>query len=291
MAILLEADSRVIIQGITGNQGAYHARLIKEYGTRIVAGVTPGRGGEEVHGIPVFDTVKEAREIAGHLDASMILVPPRAVKDAAVEAIENDIPIIVIITEHVPVHDTMYLRALARQRGVRLVGPNTIGIISPGKSKLGIMASFLYPPGHIGMMSRSGTLSHETASNLMYRGRGLSTVVGIGGDPVVGTDFVDLLPLFAADPETEAVIMIGEIGGNKEERAAEYLHSSSYPKPVFAYIAGQTAPPGKQMGHAGAIIEGQTGRADTKAAVLAAAGVRVANSLEELADMVSSLCK
>ncbi|WP_338824105.1 Succinate--CoA ligase [ADP-forming] subunit alpha [Moorella humiferrea] len=291
MAILLDADSRVLIQGITGSQGAYHARLIKEYGTQIVAGVTPGRGGEEVHGIPVYDTVKEAREYAGKIDASMILVPPRAVKDAAVEAIENDVPIIIIITEHVPVHDTMYLRALARQRGVWLVGPNTIGIISPGKCKLGIMASFLYPPGRIGMMSRSGTLSHETASNLMYRGLGLSTVVGIGGDPVVGTDFVDLLPLFAADPETEAVIMIGEIGGNKEERAAEYLQRNSFPKPVFAFIAGQTAPPGKQMGHAGAIIEGESGRADTKASALAAAGARVAGSLEELVEMVASVFK
>lgn len=291
MAILLAADSKVIIQGITGSQGAYHARLIKEYGTRIVAGVTPGRGGEEVDGIPVFDTVKEAQEAAGTVDASMILVPPFAVKDAAVEALENGISLVVIITEHVPIHDTMYLRALARQRGARLIGPNTIGIISPGKSKLGIMASFLYPPGNIGLISRSGTLSHETASNLKYRGLGLSTVVGIGGDAIVGTDYVDLLPLYAADPETKALVMIGEIGGNKEERAAAYLRNTTYHKPVFAYIAGRTAPPGKQMGHAGAIIEGETGRADSKAAALADAGVKVADSLEELTDMVSKICK
>lgn len=289
MAILLASNSKVIIQGITGSQGAYHARLIKEYGTRIVAGVTPGRGGEQVEGIPVFDTVKEAREAVGVIDASMILVPPFAVKDAAVEALENGISLVAVITEHVPIHDTMYLRALARRLGARLIGPNTIGVISPGKSKLGIMASFLYPPGHIGLISRSGTLSHETASNLKYRGLGLSTVVGIGGDAIVGTDYVDLLPLYAADPETKAVVMIGEIGGNKEERAAAYLQKNAYPKPLFAYIAGRTAPPGKQMGHAGAIIEGESGRTDSKAAALTAAGVRVAGSLEELADMVAGI--
>lgn len=286
MAILLRAESKVIIQNITGKQGAYHAPLIKEYGTKIVGGVTPGRGGETIHGLPVYDSIKEAQEAHGQIDASMILVPPFAVKDAAIEALENGIPLVIIITEHVPVHDTMYLKALARRRGARLIGPNTIGVISPGQSKLGIMASVLYPPGSVGVISRSGTLSHETASNLKYRGLGLSTVVGIGGDPVSGTEFADLLPLFAKDEATKAVVLIGEIGGTKEERAAEYLKNNDYPKPVFAYIAGRTAPPGKQMGHAGAIIEGHSGRVDGKAAALSSAGVKVAQSLEDLAEMI-----
>lgn len=240
MAILADSDTRVIIQGITGRQGSLHAQYMLEYGVNLVGGVSPGKGGSQVHGVPVYDTVQEARA-AGPVDATMILVPPLGVRDCAVEAIENKIGTTVVITEHVPVHDSMYIRQLALEHGVRLVGPNTIGVISPGKTKVGIMPGFLYSEGPVGIVSRSGTLTHEMASTLTLSGIGQSSCVGIGGDPVPGMGFVDVLKLFEKDDETKVVIMIGEIGGTGEEAAAQYVLSNGYSKPIIAFIAGQTA--------------------------------------------------
>lgn len=287
MAILVNEDTRVIIQGITGKQGSYHAARMLEYNVKLVGGVVPGRGGRQVEGVPVFDTVAEACA-ATRVDASLVLVPPPFVLEAAAEAIDCGIPLVVVITEHVPVQDSMRLVALARQRGVRVVGPNTIGVISPGKSKVGIMPGYIYSPGPVGIVSRSGTLTHEVASNLTFRGIGQSTCVGIGGDPIVGTTFVEVLELFRDDPETEAVVLIGEIGGGAEEEAAEYLRAG-YPKPVVAFIAGQTAPPEKRMGHAGAIVQGSTDTAAAKMQRLREAGVRVASTLDGVLDEVKAV--
>jgi len=281
MAILVHRDTQMIIQGITGRQGSFHTARSLEYGAKVVGGTAPGRGGAKVEGVPVFDTVAEAKAHA-RVDASLILVPPAGVLDAAVEAIENHIPLVVIVTEHVPVLDAMQIVALARQHGVRVIGPNTIGVITPGESKVGIMPGFIYSPGRIGIVSRSGTLTHEVASNLTYRGIGQSTCVGIGGDPIIGAPFTDILQLFAEDPGTDAVVMIGEVGGAAEEQAAEYLKSVKYPKPVCAFIAGATAPPGKRMGHAGAIVERGVGTAASKVKALTEAGVTVARTLDDI---------
>ncbi|MHB8157695.1 MAG: succinate--CoA ligase subunit alpha [Desulfocucumaceae bacterium] len=289
MAILINSGTRILIQGITGSQGSYHARLMLEGGSRVVAGVTPGHSGEKVHGIPVYDTVRDAVREQG-AEASMILVPPFAVYDAALEAIENGLSLVVIITEHVPIHDAVKIKHLADSRKCMVIGPNTIGVISPGLCKIGILPEFLYKPGSVGLVSRSGTLSHEVASNLMEKGVGFSTCVGIGGDPVRGADFVDILRLFAGDPQTEAVIMIGEIGGIAEEKAAEYL-KEGYPKPVYAFIAGRTAPPGRRMGHAGAIVEGNQGTVESKEKLLRDAGVRVLPGLDDLVDVVAHMVK
>ena len=281
-------DTRVIIQGITGSQGSYHAKIMCDDGVKVAAGVTTGKGGQIVHGIPVYDTVKEA--MTHHkVDMSLIMVPPSNLLQAAIEAIENHVETLVIITEHVPVHDTMKIKALADRHGVRLVGPNSPGLITPGRSKVGIMPAFLYGEGgNLAIVSRSGTLSHETASNLTFRGLGISSVLGVGGDPIVGLNFVDALKSYLKDSHTEAVILLGEIGGRLEEEAAQYLKSNAYPKPVFAFIAGRHAPKGKKMGHAGAIIEGGTGSAAVKIAQLAEAGVTVAESLEALVSEVEA---
>lgn len=286
MSILINAESRVIIQGITGRQGRLHVPYHLEYGTRLVGGVTPGKGGQTVEGLPVFDTVAAAREALGRIDVSLILTPPYTVLDGALEAIDNGIKVVVIITEHMPVHDTMKIREAAAAAGVQVVGPNTIGLISPGKSKAGVMPGFLYREGRVGIVSRSGTLTHEAASNLSLRGIGQSTCVGIGGDPVPGSSFENILELFRADPETDAVVMIGEIGGGAEERAAAWLKSTDYGKPVFAFIAGSTAPAEKRMGHAGAIIAGNAGTAASKRAALEDAGVIVIDTLEQMLDRV-----
>jgi succinyl-CoA synthetase alpha subunit len=258
-----------------------------EYGMKVVAGVTPGRGGEQVHGVPVFDTVQEALD-QHPVDATMILVPPPFVLEAASEAIENGIGLVVIITEHVPVLDSIQIQALAKARGSRVIGPNTIGVISPGQGKVGIMPGYIYKEGNIGIISRSGTLTHEVASNLTFRGIGQSTCIGIGGDPVIGTTFVDALELFRNDDQTQAVIMIGEIGGSGEEIAAEHLKEFGYPKPVYAFIAGATAPPEKRMGHAGAIVERGTGTAESKIRLLSEAGVIVAKTLDQLIELARS---
>ncbi len=281
MAILIDATTRVLIQGITGKQGAYHAFRSLEDGVRVVAGVTPGKGGQVVEGVRVYDTIAQA---AGHtpVDASMIIVPPVAVLDAAIEAIDIQIPLIVIITEFVPFHDSLKIQAYARKKGVRIVGANTIGVISPGRSKVGIMPAPLYREGHVGIISRSGTLTHEVASNLSYRGVGQSTCVCIGGDAVKGLDFIDVLKLFRDDDQTRSVVMIGEIGGAGEENAARYLAQTRFPKPVVAFIAGANAPAEKRMGHAGAIVADGFGTAESKYSVLSAAGVSLARRLEEI---------
>jgi succinyl-CoA synthetase alpha subunit len=281
-------DTRVIIQGITGSQGSYHAKIMREDGVKVVAGVTPGKGGQRVHGIPVYDTLKEAMTYH-RVDVSMIMVPPSNLLQAGIEAVENLVQTLVIITEHVPVHDTMKIKALADRQGLRLVGPNSPGLITPGRCKVGIMPAFLYGEGGtLAIVSRSGTLCHETASNLTFRGLGISSVIGVGGDPIVGLNFVDALKSYLEDVQTEAVILLGEIGGMLEQEAAHYLKLNAYPKPVFAFIAGRHAPRGKKMGHAGAIIQGETGSAAAKIAQLVDAGVRVAESLEALVSEVET---
>jgi succinyl-CoA synthetase alpha subunit len=283
MAILVDRGTRVLVQGATGKQGQYHTLKLLEYGVKVVAGVTPGREGERVHGVPVYGSVAAALA-AGPADASLILVPPFGVLAAAADAIENRVPLVVVITEFVPLHDSLKIRALARRRGVRVVGPNTIGLISPGQSKVGIMPGFIYGEGDVGILSRSGTLTHEIASNLTYRGIGQSTCVCIGGDMVKGTDFVELLELFRTDPGTRMVVLIGEIGGAGEELAARHLRENPFPKPVLAFIAGATAPPEKRMGHAGAMISAGFGTAESKARALKEAGVTVVESLDELVE-------
>lgn len=281
MAILVNSSTRIIIQGITGQMAQLHTRFMLEYNAKVVGGVTPGKGGQLVHDVPVFNTVSEAISNVGPVDATMILVPPYGVKDSAVEAIEAGIKLVVIITEFVPVHDTMKIRAAAKAHNARVIGPNTIGLISPGLTKVGIMPSMLYSQGHVGIISRSGTLTHEVASTLTINGIGQSTCVGIGGDMIPGSSFQDILALFADDPDTHVVMMVGEIGGSSEERTADYLKSTHYPKPVVAFIAGVTSPPGKQMGHAGAIISGNEGTAESKTNALRSANVQVMRTIDE----------
>jgi len=291
MSILLDEKSRVIIQGITGKQARLHVPYHLEYGTNLIGGVTPGKAGEKVNGLPVFDTVRQAQDELGQIDISMILAPPYSVLDGALEAIDSGIKVLVIITEHMPVHDTMKIREAAREAGCCVIGPNTIGIISPGKSKLGVMPGFLYSQGPVGIVSRSGTLTHESSSCLTIRGMGQTTCVGIGGDPVPGSPFEDILERFRHDDETKAVLMVGEIGGAAEERAAEYLKRVGYNKPLVSFIAGVTSPPGKKMGHAGAIISGSAGTPESKYAALNEAGAKVAATLEEAYDMLEDILK
>ncbi|RLE55383.1 MAG: succinate--CoA ligase subunit alpha, partial [Candidatus Methanomethylicota archaeon] len=253
MGIIVDENTRVIVQGITGRQGRFHTELMLKYGTKIVAGVTPGKGGQSVHGVPVYDTITEAME-KSPADTSIVFVPAPFALDAVSEAILAGVKNVVVITEHVPVHDAIKMIALAKLKGARIIGPNTPGIITPGKCKVGIMPGSVFTPGNIGIVSRSGTLTYEIALNLTNAGLGQSTCIGIGGDPVVGLSFLDILELFREDEQTKAVVIIGEIGGDAEERAAEYIERTNYPKPVVAFIAGRSAPPGKRMGHAGAII-------------------------------------
>ncbi|MBW1697713.1 MAG: succinate--CoA ligase subunit alpha [Deltaproteobacteria bacterium] len=287
MAILVDSDTQVLIQGATGRQGAYHTLRMQQYNVKVVAGVTPGKGGQKVHGVPVFDTIAQAKRRL-RIDASMILVPPAGTLSAALEAIENRIPLVVIITEFVPIHDTLVIRRMSQKAKVRVIGPNTIGVISPGQSQIGIMPGFIYSKGNIGIISRSGTLTHEIASNLTYKGLGQSTCVGIGGDPVRGSDFIDILELFRNDDQTERIVLIGEIGGAGEEAAAEYLRETQYPKKIIAYIAGATAPHEKKMGHAGAIISGGLGTVESKLSSLKAAGALIAHSLDEILELAKT---
>lgn len=286
MAILIDKDTQIIVQGITGYQGSLHTALSLEYGTKIVGGVVPGKGGEKVHGVPVFDSVSQILK-SERVDGTLILVPPSVVKEAAIEAIENKIPLIVIITEHVPFHDTLQICQQAQTFGVRVIGPNTIGVISPGKCKVGVMPGFLYQEGPVGIVSRSGTLTHEVASNLTTLGIGQSTCVGIGGDALIGTNFIEILKLFRHDPQTKAIVLIGEIGGQMEEEAAVYFRESNFPKPIFAFIAGQAAPPGKRMGHAGAILEKNSRNARQKMEFLAQQGIKVVPRVEDLNNLIA----
>ena len=275
MSILVDTDTRLLVQGITGREGSFHTEQMVEYGTNVVAGVTPGGKGKAVAGVPVFDTVADAVE-ATQANASIIYVPARFAPDAVYEAVDAGIPFVVCITEGIPVADMVPVYAYVRQRGAHLLGPNCPGLITPEQAKVGIMPGFIHAPGPVGLVSRSGTLTYEVVDALTRAGLGQSTAVGIGGDPVIGTSFVDVLELFQADPATEAIVMIGEIGGSDEEVAAEFIRNR-VDKPVVGFIAGRTAPPGKRMGHAGAIISGGTGTAAEKVAALEAAGVRVAD--------------
>jgi len=286
MSILINKKSRVLVQGITGHEGSFHTQQMFQYGTNIVAGVTPGKGGEWVLDgkIPVFDSVKIAVEATG-ADVSVIFVPARFAPDAIFEAADAGIPLIFCITEGIPIQDMMRVRRYLDQKGVRLVGPNCPGALTPGECKVGIIPGDIALPGNIGVVSRSGTLTYEVLYALKLKGLGVSTCVGIGGDPINGTNFIDVLSLFEADPYTEVVVLIGEIGGNDEEQAAEYI-SRHMTKPVVAFVAGRTAPPGKRMGHAGAIIEGSAGTAEHKIKALEAAGVRIAQHPEEIADLI-----
>ncbi|EKP95851.1 succinate--CoA ligase subunit alpha [Thermaerobacter subterraneus] len=283
MAILIDERTRVVVQGITGHQGSFHTGQMIEYGTRVVAGVSPGKEGQEVKGVPVYDTVEAAVEKHG-ATASVIFVPAPFTKDAVLEALEAGIKLVVVITEHVPLHDAMEIMARARLKGATIIGPNTFGVISPGKSKIGIMPNQIYTPGRVGIVARSGTLSYEIAASLSQAGFGQSTVVGMGGDRVVGLSFIDVLKMFEQDRETEAVVLVGEIGGTAEEEAAEYIKGMS--KPVVAYLAGKHAPPGKRMGHAGAIIERGRGTYQSKVEALEAAGAWVAALPWQVADLV-----
>lgn len=280
MSILIDEKTNVLVQGITGRDGSFHARQMVQDGTRIVAGVTPGKGGQTLDEIPVYNTVADVR--GDHpVDATVIFVPARFAAAAVREAADADIPLIITITEGVPVLEMLEAYHYVRSRGLRMIGPNCPGLISPGKCKIGIMPYQIHKPGNIGVISRSGTLTYEVVYNLTNAGMGQSTCIGIGGDPVIGTSFIDALELFEADPGTSGVVMIGEIGGDDEEKAAEFV-KTRMSKPVVGFISGRTAPPGKRMGHAGAIISGGTGTPEAKVKALEAAGVPVARKPDEI---------
>jgi succinyl-CoA synthetase alpha subunit len=286
LGILVSKRTKAIVQGITGTQGIFHTRLMLDYGPQIVAGVTPGKGGTQVYRVPVYDTVEEA--VKEHeANASIIFVPASSAADAAFEAMESGLKTIVIITEHIPVKDTIYVMAYAKQHDVVVVGPNTPGVITTGECKLGVMPAHVFRPGIVGIASRSGTLTYEIAAGLSTRGLGQSTCVGLGGDSVVGLSFVEILEMFERDEQTEAVALIGEIGGNLEELVADFISTKGYTKPIVAFIAGRTAPPGKRMGHAGAIIMGRTGTAESKIEAFEAAGVNVAEKPSEVARLLA----
>jgi len=286
MGIFMNRATKAIVQGITGTQGSFHTKLMLEYGTKIVAGVTPGKGGTEVHGVPVYDTVEKALGEQSEAKASIIFVPAPFAADAAFEALEADLHIIVIITEHIPVRDAIQIMHRARQRGAIVIGPNTPGILTTNECKLGIMPAHVFTSGVVGLASRSGTLTYEIAAGLTMHGLGQSTCVGLGGNSIVGLSFVDALKEFERDKHTKAVVLIGEIGGNFEELAAEYIATEGYSKPVIAFVAGRTAPAGKRMGHAGAIIMGKTGTAASKIDAFQKAGVKIAEKPSDVAKLL-----
>jgi succinyl-CoA synthetase alpha subunit len=281
MAIIVDADTRLVVQGITGHEGSFHATRNKSYGTNVVAGVTPGKGGQQVAEIPVFDSVREAMAEASP-NAAMVFVPAPFAADAIYEAVDAGMATIICITEGIPAHDMLRVYNYIRPRGVTLIGPNCPGVLSPGKANVGIIPGEIFREGTVGLVSRSGTLTYQIGHELAQLGIGQSTIVGIGGDPVVGSSFVDVLAKFEADPDTELVVMVGEIGGAEEEKAAEFI-AAEMTKPVVAYIAGFTAPPGKTMGHAGAIVSGSAGTARAKKKALEAQGVRVGTNPTEVA--------
>lgn len=284
MSVLVNHDTRVVVQGITGKEGSFHARACRDYGTKVVAGVTPGKGGQMMDDIPVFNTVAQAVAAEG-VNTSLIFVPPAFAADAILEAAAAGIKVIVCITEGIPTLDMVKVMRILGETDIRLIGPNCPGIISPGKAKVGIMPGHIHREGPIGVVSRSGTLTYEAVHQLTLLGIGQSTCVGIGGDPIIGTSFIDMLKLFETDPQTEGVVLIGEIGGTAEEEAAAFI-KEHFTKPVVGFIAGQTAPPGKRMGHAGAIISGGSGKAQDKIAALEAAGVAMIKTIAELGQVV-----
>ena len=285
----MDGKTRVVVQGITGNEGLFHTKQMTEYGTKVVAGVTPGKGGQKIEGIPVFNGVMEAVKKTG-ANASAIFVPPAFAADAIMEAADSGVSMVVCLTEGIPTLDMVMVRKYLKEKGTKLVGPNTPGIISPGKCKIGVMAGYIHRQGTVGIMSRSGTLTYEVVDQLTKKGIGQSTCVGIGGDQIIGLNYVDLLELFEKDPDTEALIMIGEIGGTAEEEAAQFIEKH-VKKPVVAFIAGLTAPPGRRMGHAGAIISGGKGTAGEKMEALEKAGVRVVRNPAIVGSELSALLK
>ncbi len=289
MSVLIDKDTKVIVQGITGRDGSFHAAKMKEYGTQVVGGTSPGKGGQEVDGIPVFNTVKDAVAATG-ANTSIIFVPAPFAKDAMLEAIDGGIKLVVCITEGVPVLDAVEAQNYARIKGVKVIGPNCPGLISPEQSMVGIMPANIFKKGHTGVISRSGTLTYEVVYDLVQSGLGISTAVGVGGDPVVGLYFEDLLQMFQDDPDTDSIAMIGEIGGDAEERAAQFI-KAHVTKPVAVFISGRQAPPGKQMGHAGAIISGGSGSAEGKIKALEAAGVPVADETRILPELLKERLK
>lgn len=287
MAVVVDRDTRLVVQGLTGSEGRFHGLRNRDYGTNVVAGVTPGKGGQDVEGIPVFDTVADAVGRAG-ANTSLIFVPARFAPDAIYEAVDAGIETIICITEHIPAHEMLRIYNYIRPKGVTLIGPNCPGACSPGKANAGIIPAEIFEEGSVGLVSRSGTLTYQIGFELVQQGLGNSTIVGIGGDPVVGSSFIDVLEKFEADAETEYVVMVGEIGGAEEEQAAEYIRDTMS-KPVVAYIAGFTAPRGKTMGHAGAIISGSAGTAQAKKEALEACGVRVGTTPTEVAELVAEV--
>jgi len=286
MGILVDENTRVIVQGITGKEGSFHTKLMLQYGTKIVAGVTPGKGGSTVEGVPVYDTMAEAVKEHPEANTSIIFVPAKFASDAVYEAVDSGMKVIVVITEHIPVHDAIEFVNYAKRKGSVIIGPNCPGIITPGKTKVGIMPGHVFTPGPVGIMSRSGTLTYEIGYFLTKAGLGQSTVIGVGGDPVTGLTFPEVIEMFERDPQTKAVVMIGEIGGDAEERVARMVKEGRIKKPVVAFVAGRTAPEGKRMGHAGAIIMLGTGAYKDKVAALEDAGIRVARTPYEVPKLV-----
>jgi succinyl-CoA synthetase alpha subunit len=289
MAILVDDGTRLLVQGITGREGAFHTGRMLESGTRVVAGVTPGKGGQEYEGVPIFDTVEGAVDETG-ANASVIFVPPPFAADAIFESLDAELSTVCCITEGIPVHDMMRVTDYLRMKDATLVGPNCPGVLSPGKSNVSIMPRDIFTPGRVGVVSRSGTLTYQIVNELTQRGIGQSTAVGIGGDPIIGTNFIEILEKFEADPETECAVMIGEIGGNAEQLAAEFVQSQMQ-TPVVAYIAGFTAPEGKTMGHAGAIVSGGESTAEAKSEALRRAGIRAATNPSEVGELVAEALK
>ena len=286
MAVIVDNDTRLVVQGLTGSEGRFHGLRNRAYGTNVVAGVTPGKGGQDVEGIPVFNTVADAVEKA-NANTSLIFVPARFAADAIYEAVDGGIETVICITEHVPVHEMLRAYTYFRPQGVTMIGPNCPGVLSPGKANVGIIPAEIFSEGAVGLVSRSGTLTYQIGHELTQLGLGNSTIVGIGGDPVVGSSFIDVLAKFEADDETEVVVLVGEIGGAEEEKAAEFI-GAEMTKPVVGYIAGFSAPPGKTMGHAGAIISGSSGTAQAKKEALEAAGIAVGTTPTEVAQLVAS---
>jgi succinyl-CoA synthetase alpha subunit len=284
MAIVVDTGTRLVVQGLTGSEGRFHGLRNRDYGTKVVAGVTPGKGGQDVEGIPIFDTVASAVAEAG-ANTSMIFVPARFAPDAIYEAVDAGIATVICITEHIPAHEMLRVYTYIRPKGVTLIGPNCPGVLSPGKANVGIIPAQVFRAGNIGLVSRSGTLTYQIGHEVAQRGLGNSSIVGIGGDPIVGSGFVDILAKFEVDPETEYVVLVGEIGGDEEEKAAVWA-AENMSKPVFSYIAGFSAPPGKTMGHAGAIISGSSGTAQAKKDALEAVGIKVGTTPTEVAELV-----